>query len=121
MIPSYNTPSTFKWTVDYQSVIEQYSGGGSDVTCSCSLYGGGGIGISPAIMELYKDGSTIIRYGPGSLDGGWWSPVKCAALEVMYPVVEFMLLSWSHGALRQKKWTKIEKQYLSLFSYVNKI
>lgn len=89
----------------------EYSGGGSNVFCSCSLYGGGGIGISdsPAIMELYKDELTIIKYGQGSLDGGWWSPVEGAALEVMYPDVDDMLLSWSHGALRQKKWTKREK------------
>lgn len=56
-LPSYNindTQSTFKWTVDNQSVIEEYSGGGSKVTCICSLYGGGDIGISDSldIMEL---------------------------------------------------------------------
>lgn len=49
-----DTQIKFKWIHDNQSVLEEYSGGGSKENCSCSLYGGGGIGISdsPDIMEL---------------------------------------------------------------------
>lgn len=68
---------------DNQSLLEEYSGGGSKETCSCSLYGGGGIGISdsPDIMELWNDESTMITYGPGSMNDGWKSPVRGSAIE----------------------------------------
>lgn len=63
------------------------------------MYGGGGIGIFLVIMELYKDGLIIIKYGLGLLDGGWWLLVKCVVFGVMYLVVEGMLFFWLYGVL----------------------
>lgn len=48
----------------------------------------------------------MITYETGYMDGGLGLPVGGAVLEFtgfpMYSIVEDILFSWSHGALRQK-------------------